>query len=126
MTFLLALVMATMAANPKIAITSAGPKPESKVESQFGRAPWFMIYDPGNDGWQAIDNSNTARAPGGAGRKAAEELARRGIKIVITGQCGPNAHRALSSAGIKIFQGSDRTVKAALRDYQTGKLQELK
>jgi predicted Fe-Mo cluster-binding NifX family protein len=123
MDFLLALIMAVAA---KIAITSAGPNPESNVEPQFGRAPWFMIYDPGTSGWQAVDNSNTARAPGGAGREAAEALARRGVRIVITGQCGPNALRALSSAGIRIFQGSDRTVAAALRDYEAGKLRELK
>ena len=126
MYFLLALIMAVAAANPKIAVTSAGPNPESSVEPQFGRAPWFMIYDPGSDDWQAIDNSNTARSPGGAGRKAAETLVRRGVRIVITGQCGTNARRALSSAGIRIFQASDRTVKEALRDYQAGKLQELK
>lgn len=126
MCFVLALVMAVSAANARIAITSAGPNPESTVERQFGRAPWFMIYDPGSDDWQAVDNSSTARAPGGAGRKAAEALARRGVRIVITGQCGSNARRALSAAGIRIFQASDRTVKAALRDYQAGKLRELK
>jgi predicted Fe-Mo cluster-binding NifX family protein len=85
-----------------------------------------MIYDPGTRGWQAVDNSDTARAPGGAGRQAAEALARRGVRTVITGQCGPNALRALSSAGIRIFQVSDRTAAAALRDYQARKLRELK
>lgn len=121
-----ALVMAVAAASPKIAITSVGPNPESNVEPQFGRAPWFMIYDSDAGRWQAVDNSDTARAPGGAGRQAAEILARRGVRIVITGQCGPNAIRALSSAGIKVFQGADRAVAAALRDYQEGKLRELK
>lgn len=126
MYFLLALILAAAAANPKIAITSTGPNPESSVEPQFARTPWFMIYDPGTHGWQAVDNSDTARAPGGAGRQAAEALARRGVKTVITGQCGPNALRALSSAGIRIFQASDRTVAAALREYEAGKLRELK
>jgi len=123
---LTAVLLVFALANPRIAVTATGPKPESEVESRFARAPWFMIYDPGTRAWQPVDNSQASRRPGGAGREAAETLARRGVKIVITGQCGPNALRALASAGIKVFQASDCTVAEALRDYQAGKLREIK
>lgn len=126
MTLLTTLLMALALANPKVAITSTGPKPESKIASQFARAPWFMIYDSETRDWQPVDNSEVAGKAGGAGREAAEALARRGVKIVVTGQCGPNARRALSSAGIKIFEASDRTVREALRDYEARRLRELK
>jgi len=122
----LAAGLALLLAEPRIAVTSTGPRPESEVEARFGRAPWHLIYDPASGSWEAVDNTEAARAPGGAGTQAAEMLARRGVKVVITGQCGPTALRALSSAGIRVFQGAGRTVEKALRDYQAGRLAEVR
>ena len=122
----LALLLALLLAEPKVAVTSTGPKPESEVETRFGRARWYLVYDPGSRSWEAVDHSQAAQTPGGAGPQAVQMLARRGVKVVITGECGPNALRALSSAGIKVFQGGGRTVAKALGDYQAGKSAELR
>jgi predicted Fe-Mo cluster-binding NifX family protein len=126
MPFLTILLMLAAIANPKVAITSSGSKPDSAMESRFARAPWFLINDPARNSWEAVDNSKAAQAPGGAAREAADELERRGVKVVITGKCGTNAARALSAAGIKVFHAADCTVAEALRDYKAGRLKEMK
>ncbi len=120
------LLMLAAAADPKVAVSSSGPKPESNVEYRFARAPWFMIYDPASRAWQPVDNAQAAGNPSGAGREAAKLLVDRGVKIVITGYCGTNAHRALTAAGIKIYEVSGGTVAQALRAYQEGRLPPLK
>jgi predicted Fe-Mo cluster-binding NifX family protein len=120
------LLMLAALADPRVAVTSSGPKPDSNVEYRFARAPWFMIYDPATDAWQSVDNSKAAGNPSGAGREAAKVLVDRGVKVVITGYCGSNAHRALTAAGIKIYEVSGGTVAQALRAYQAGRLSELK
>lgn len=126
MSILLSLLMAFALADPKVAVSSAGPKADSQVEYRFARAPWFMIYDPAARSWQSFDNSKTAENPSGAGNEAARVLVDRGVKVVLTGYCGTNAYRALSAAGIKIYEVSGGTVAEALRAYQAGKLKQLK
>jgi predicted Fe-Mo cluster-binding NifX family protein len=126
MSLAIALLLSLLLPDAKIAVTSTGPKPESEAEARFGRARWYLIYDPAGRSWEAVDNSQAAQAPGGAGTQAADMLARRGVTVVITGECGPKALRVLSSAGIKLFQAAGRTVTKALRDYEAGRLAELR
>ena len=45
----------------------------------------------------------------------------KGVKVVITGNVGPNAHQVLSVAGISIFTGVSGTVKEAIDGYKNGK-----
>jgi len=126
MSLLVSLLMVMAQANLIVAVSSAGPKPDSNVEYRFARAPYFMICDSAKRSWQAVDNSKAAGSPSGAGKEAAQTLADRGVKVVFTGFCGDNAHRALSAAGIRIYEVSGGTVAEALRAYQAGRLKEMK
>jgi predicted Fe-Mo cluster-binding NifX family protein len=49
-------------------------------------------------------------------------IADRGVEVVLTGNCGPNAHRTLAAAGVKVFTGASGTVEEALRRFQAGEL----
>ena len=40
---------------------------------------------------------------GGAGIQSAQLMADRGVKTVLTGNCGPNAHQTLSAADIEVL-----------------------
>jgi predicted Fe-Mo cluster-binding NifX family protein len=60
----------------------------------------------------------------GAGISAAQAVANKDVKAIITGNIGPNAYQALSSAGIKIFTGVTGTVKEAIEKYKSGELKE--
>ncbi|SFN04205.1 NifB/NifX family molybdenum-iron cluster-binding protein [Thermodesulforhabdus norvegica] len=108
----------------KIAITSSGDTPDSLLETRFGRAPKFIIYDTESDTYYAIDNSQNLNAPQGAGLQSAQKVAREAVEAVITGHCGPKAFQVLKSAGIKVCYSQDRTVKEAIEAFKSGKLVE--
>jgi len=119
------IFLMSFAVDGRIAVTATADNPESRVETLFGRSRWILIYDTRDGTWQTIDNSEAMQAAGGAGVQTGELLRRRGVTIVLTGQCGSKALDALSSAGIKVFRVSGGTVAEALRDYREGRLKPI-
>jgi predicted Fe-Mo cluster-binding NifX family protein len=108
----------------KIAVTSQGKKLEDPVDSRFGRAANFLVFDTETNDFQVVDNTPNLNVAQGAGIQAAETLSRLGVETLITGHCGPNAFRVLSAAGIKVFSTDAPTVAAALERFRSGKLTE--
>ena len=47
-----------------------------------------------------------------------------GAKAVLTGNCGPNAERTLSAAGVKLYTAVTGTVEEAVKLFKSGKLSE--
>jgi predicted Fe-Mo cluster-binding NifX family protein len=109
---------------PKICITSEGKTLDSKVDPRFGRAQYFIIVEPETMEFEAIENPN-ATASGGAGIQSAQTIANKGVKVVITGNCGPNAFQTLKSAGIDVITGISGTVKEAIEKYKISKLKPI-
>jgi len=107
----------------KIAITSTGRTLNSQVDPRFGRAACFIIIDTETMDFNVIENENTAAA-GGAGISSAKVVTDAGAEAVLTGNCGPNAQRTLSAAGIKLHTGVAGTVTEAAELFKSGKLAE--
>ena len=101
----------------KIAISSTGKNLESNIDKRFGRAPMFIIFDTENSTFEVWENANLAGAHG-VGTKTAQEIANFGVKIVISGNVGPNALNVLKAAGIEIFKADSGTVQEALEKHQ--------
>ncbi len=108
----------------KIAVTSRGTSLDSEIDERFGRARYFIIYDTETEASQAVDNEQNLNSPQGAGVQAAEKIAKLGAESLITGHCGPKAFRALSAAGIKVYNTDADTVKEAIDLYLAGKLSQ--
>ena len=106
----------------KIAISTSGDNLTAPLDSRFGRAAGFLIYDTDTKGMQMIDNAQNLNAPQGAGIQAAQTVANTGAEAVITGHCGPKAFRVLQAAGIKVYNCQAATVEEALRQLEEGKL----
>ena len=106
----------------KTAVTSSGQNLQSQVDPRFGRAACFVVVDTDSGKFEAFDNAQKLNAVQGAGVQAAENVARLGVQAVITGHCGPNAHRTLSAAGIEIFLGADGTVSEMVEKFRKGEL----
>ncbi|HEY41071.1 MAG TPA: dinitrogenase iron-molybdenum cofactor biosynthesis protein, partial [Dehalococcoidia bacterium] len=104
----------------KIAVSAAGPTLDDEVDPRFGRCQYFIIADPETMAFEAMDNSS-AMAAGGAGIAAAQTIVDKGVKAVLTGNCGPNAYEVLSAAGTEVITGVSGKVKDAIEGYQTGK-----
>jgi len=110
----------------KIAFSTSGNDLSGPLDSRFGRAPKFLIYDLETSAFEVVDNGQNLNAAQGAGIQSAETVARLGAKAVVTGHCGPKAFRVLSAAGVKIYNTDAPTVAAALEQYRAGKLLEAK
>ncbi len=108
----------------KIAITTSGSDLNAPLDSRFGRAPKFLIYDVETKGFEVIDNAQSLNAAQGAGIQSAQNVARSGAKALISGHCGPKAFRVLQAAGIKIYTTTATTVNEAIGEYHAGKLTE--
>jgi predicted Fe-Mo cluster-binding NifX family protein len=105
----------------KIAVTSTGKTLDSKVDPRFGRAACFIIVDTETMDFSVIENENVAAA-GGAGISSAKVVTDAGAEAVLTGNCGPNAERTLTAAGVKLYTGVTGTVAEAVELFKSGKL----
>jgi len=106
----------------RIAISATGPDLDAQVDPRFGRCQYFAIVDLETTELEALENSS-AMGGGGVGIAAAQMIAGKGVEAVITGNCGPNAHQALSAAGVKVITGVTGNIRDAIEDYKSGKLQ---
>lgn len=106
---------------PRLAFTSSGTTVDNPIDPRFGRCPYFMLYDEQANRWEALPNSAMSLG-NGAGIQAAQHLASKRVTAVMTGDIGPNAHRVLSAAGIRVYVGCHGTVESALEDYRAGRL----
>jgi len=104
----------------KIAISSSGTDQSAQVDPRFGRCQYFIIVDTDSGKTEAIPNAAQS-AGGGAGIQAAQTIADQGAETVLTGNVGPNAHRALQAAKISVATGVSGTVSDAVKAFQEGK-----
>ena len=106
----------------RIAITATKPSLDSEIDPRFGRCKYFVIVDPETTQVEAIENSG-AMGGGGVGIATAQFTASKGVEVVLTGNCGPNAYNALTAAGIKVITGVAGSISDAIESYKSGKLQ---
>jgi len=112
----------------KVAITASGEDLNSPVDRVFGRARYFVITDPEETNVEVLENSQNVNAAQGAGIQAARQMADKSVNVILTGNVGPNAFKALEAASIKAYQFESDvlTVRDALTAWKEGRLQEVK
>lgn len=108
----------------KVAVTSKGTTLDDQVDPRFGRCANFVIVETDDVSFEAVANSNAA-AGGGAGIQSAQLVADKDVKVVLTGNCGPNAFRTLEAAGIEVVVGACGTVREAVEQHKAGKLSAI-
>jgi len=105
----------------KICVTSLGPDLAAGVDPKFGRCAYLIIVDPDSMEFEAVNNT-AAAASGGAGPSAAKLVTDHGASVILTGNVGPNAFRALSAMNIKIGTGVTGTVREAVENFKKGNI----
>ena len=105
----------------KIAITSTGPTLDDAVETRFGRCAYFLIIDPDTMEFEALANPNITLG-GGAGIQSAQLMAEKGVSVVLTGNCGPNAFKTFGAAGVQVITAVNGQVRQAVQQYTAGAL----
>jgi len=105
----------------KVAVSASGKDLDAPIDPRFGRCAFFILVDTDDMTFEVFDNENIALG-GGAGIQSAQFVVSKGAKVVITGNCGPNAVKTLNAAGTKIIVGQSGTVREAVEKYKRGLL----
>jgi predicted Fe-Mo cluster-binding NifX family protein len=105
----------------RVAVTAAAGRLDAEVDPRFGRCPCFAIIETDDLSVEALDNANQALGQG-AGIQSARLLAERGVRYVLTGNCGPNAHQTLTAAGIGVITGCAGKVREVVEQFNAGRL----
>ena len=86
----------------KVAITSTGNNPESKLDQRFGRCSYFVIYDTETKSTEYIPNPNKD-AQEGAGPASVQIVASRNAQKIISGEFGIKIKSLLDSLKIQMI-----------------------
>ena len=106
----------------KIAVTATRPSLDAEVDSRFGRSPWLVFVASEDMSVEAVENPGAALG-GGAGIQTAQAIVQRGAGVVLTGHCGPNAHKVLKAGGVELVVGCEGTVGDLVEQYLAGELE---
>jgi predicted Fe-Mo cluster-binding NifX family protein len=107
----------------RICVSAVANSLDAQVDPRFGRCPYFVIVDSETMLFEGVPNPASG-AMSGAGIQAAQAMVSRGVKVLITGNVGPNAFQALSAAGVTIVTGAFGTVRDVVEKYKKGELRE--
>jgi len=107
----------------KMCVSATANSLDAQVDPRFGRCSYFVIVDSETLQYEAIPNVASG-AMSGAGIQAAQTMASKGAKVLITGNVGPNAFQALAASGIRIVTGASGTVREVVEKYKKGELKE--
>ena len=105
----------------KIAVSSTGTDLNSEIDPRFGRCAYFIIVNPDDMTFEAIENESMSLG-GGAGIQSGQFIASTGATVLITGNVGPNASRTLNAAGLDVIVGVSGSVREAIERYKKGEL----
>lgn len=109
----------------KIILTTQEPDIKSPVDPRFGRAKYFLTVDPATMEWQAHPNPAIHQAHG-AGIAAAQWVNDQNAQVLISGDFGPNAVRALQATAIELYLfDSAKTAEEVIQQYQENKLRRF-
>ena len=106
----------------KVVVTAQRADLDSPVDPRFGRAKYFILVDSETGDHVVHDNAQNLNAPQGAGIQAAQAVVRLGAEAVLTGHVGPKAFATLQAGNIAIFSGATGTVRDAIEQWSSGKL----
>lgn len=110
----------------KYAISVREKSTDALVDTRFGRAQTFAIYDTVSEDCEWHANTQNLQAAQGAGIQSAQNVVNLGAEAVISGHCGPKAFRVLTVAGIKIYTVSGKlTIKEAVNQIETGQIKPV-
>jgi len=107
----------------KIVVTSQGANLDSPVDPRFGRAKHFLLVNTETMQATPHDNAQNLNAPQGAGIQAAQAVYNLGASAVVTGNVGPKAFTTLHAAGVAVYLGASGTVREAIEQFRSGRLQ---
>jgi predicted Fe-Mo cluster-binding NifX family protein len=96
----------------KVAITSTGNNPDSKLDRRFGRCSYFVIYDTETRGMEFLPNPYK-EIEEGAGIASVKLIASRGVVKIVSDEFGVKIKPLLDSLKIQmiILKNKEKSVQ---------------
>ncbi|HNV71318.1 MAG TPA: NifB/NifX family molybdenum-iron cluster-binding protein [Candidatus Ozemobacteraceae bacterium] len=104
-----------------IAISAKGDTLDAPLDPRLGRAERFLLIDSENESFTVM-TPQTAQMSHGAGIQTAQALLKAGVKVVISGDCGPKAFQVFQSAGVPVYSSSGGTIRDVLNAWKKKEL----
>lgn len=108
----------------KIALPVTENHSRGNVCPSFGRAPYYLFYDPELAQENYLENP-AANSPGGAGIQAAQFLVNQKATVVLTPRLGENAAQVLKEAALLIYQTNSESIQESILAFQENRLNPL-
>ncbi|MFH2093103.1 MAG: NifB/NifX family molybdenum-iron cluster-binding protein [Pseudomonadota bacterium] len=105
----------------KIAVSAFGEDLNAQINPRFGRCDYLLIVDTDTMAVDAYSNESR-NLSGGAGIQSASFVISKGIKALLTGDCGPKAMDVFSTANVAVYTGQTGTVQQAVDRFKQGGL----
>ncbi len=109
----------------RVAVSAQGTTLDSVVDPRFGRSRYFIVADTETGEFSCFDNEQNLNAAQGAGIQTARKVIELGAAAVITCNLGPKAFATLQAGNINMFIGVEDTVREAIEQFKSGKLQPV-
>jgi predicted Fe-Mo cluster-binding NifX family protein len=110
----------------KYAISVREESLDAKIDTRFGRAQMFALYDSKTGECTWHPNTQNYQAAQGAGIQTAQNVVNLGAEAIISGHCGPKAYMVLKAAGVHIYsiEGS-HSIKEAVQMIESGEIKAM-
>lgn len=107
----------------KIAISAKSENLKETVDTRFGRAAGFLLFDTDTKTSSYHSNEQNLNAAQGAGIQTAQNVANLNANAVISGHCGPKAFKVLQAADIKVYTvPNGMQIEDAIKKLENGEL----
>jgi predicted Fe-Mo cluster-binding NifX family protein len=103
----------------KIVLTTTEPSLEASIDPRFGRCPYFLIVETDTLDVETMENTTDA-ARRGVGVDLARSLIDKGVRHVLTGNCGPGAYDAFMAEGVDVTLNCSGPVRQAVEQFKAG------
>jgi len=104
-----------------IAVSARGDTMDSAMDPRLGRAERFILID-GDTEKISILETGAVQATHGAGIQTAQMLLKAGVKVVISGDCGPKAFQVFQAANVPVYSATSGTVWDAFSAWRRNEL----
>lgn len=108
----------------KIALTTSGTDMDAPLDSRFGRAARFLIYDTETETYSTRKNEQGRNEAKGAGIRLAVQMVDEDVDLVISNHLGPIAYETLTAGGIGVYTCEAETIREAIDKLISGELIE--
>lgn len=98
------------------------PSKNKMIDDHFGHCEYFTVFTIGEN--KQIIDEERIDSPNGCGCKSniAQELANKGVKLMIAGNMGEGALRVLNNSGIQVLRGCSGDIREAAIKYLNGEI----